>query len=554
MTEDWAQAQGVRSLLALPAVAPAASGGLPTFGTGTGQLNVTGGRADADVLYLKGYALTEAAGAGKLAAALSYFLDVATPLLTAAVGSAAIADAIWDEVLSGHSGAGAAGTALETLTTLGARTNNKTLNALLGIPDTAAHTALTDLADALWDEVLSGHAGAGAAGTALETLTTLGARTNNKTLNALLGIPDTAAHTLLTDGADAVWDEVLSGHTGAGSAGKATGGLSALAARTNNGDLNALLGVADEAAATLLTKIAAGAVASIAGDVGGKVLGGGSGTITGTGTQATVAALTADGITAVASAVWNAVTSGMTTVGSIGKKLADWTILTSQAIRDAMKLAPTSGSPATGSIDKQIDDIETDGVNIYNTVNDLAINGVEILTFGTTAKQQVRDTLKLAPTAGDPEAGSVDKHLDDILEDTATIPASPAAVGSAMTLAADAIADAQLAADTDVYEARVSLFVDGANAEDSYAVGFFKNGAPVLSGITVPAMTVYQMNAAGTVLLNAVTLLQASTLGLYYYDTATLSTAGVAYQAKITATIDGSSRTMTCPVGRDSSA
>jgi hypothetical protein len=43
---------GVRfNLTALPNVAAAAAGGLPTVGTGTGQINVTGGRADANVLF-----------------------------------------------------------------------------------------------------------------------------------------------------------------------------------------------------------------------------------------------------------------------------------------------------------------------------------------------------------------------------------------------------------------------------------------------------------------------------------------------------------------------
>lgn len=143
-------------------------------------------------------------------------------------------------------------------------------------------------------------------------------------------------------------------------------------------------------------------------------------------------------------------------------------------------------------------------------------------------------------------AANIPADVDAILADTGT---------DGVLVAADAIADAQLAADTDVYEARATLFVDDANAEDSYAVGFHKNGAPVTSGITVPVLTVYQMNVAGTVLVNGKTLLQASSLGFYYYDTTTeCSSAGVAYMAKVTATIDGSSRTMTCPVGRDSSA
>ena len=43
--------------------------------------------------------------------------------------------------------------------------------------------------------------------------------------------------------------------------------------------------------------------------------------------------------------------------------------------------------------------------------------------------QVIRDAMKLAPTAGAPAAGSVDKHLDDILEDTGTtLPASLATI------------------------------------------------------------------------------------------------------------------------------
>lgn len=47
---------------------------------------------------------------------------------------------------------------------------------------------------------------------------------------------------------------------------------------------------------------------------------------------------------------------------------------------------------------------------------------------GLTA-QQTRDAMKLAPTAGDPAVGSIDKHLNDIVEDTGTtLPAQIAAL------------------------------------------------------------------------------------------------------------------------------
>jgi hypothetical protein len=46
--------------------------------------------------------------------------------------------------------------------------------------------------------------------------------------------------------------------------------------------------------------------------------------------------------------------------------------LTAQQVRDAMQLAPTTDSPATGSVDKQIDDIETQTDKMrFNNFNDI---------------------------------------------------------------------------------------------------------------------------------------------------------------------------------------
>lgn len=60
------------------------------------------------------------------------------------------------------------------------------------------------------------------------------------------------------------------------------------------------------------------------------------------------------------------------------------------------------------------------------TVDDVGVAG-----SGLT-QQNVRDAMKLAPTAGAPAAGSVDTHLDDILEDTGTtLPAEHAALPTA---------------------------------------------------------------------------------------------------------------------------
>jgi len=49
-------------------------------------------------------------------------------------------------------------------------------------------------------------------------------------------------------------------------------------------------------------------------------------------------------------------------------------------------------------------------------------HGAGAWTTGTPATQQnIRDAMKLAPTGGAPAAGSVDEHLDDILVDTSTM-------------------------------------------------------------------------------------------------------------------------------------
>lgn len=58
-------------------------------------------------------------------------------------------------------------------------------------------------------------------------------------------------------------------------------------------------------------------------------------------------------------AIWAALTSGLTTVGSIGKLIVDNLVsgistLTQQNVADALKLAPTAGTAATGSVNSSL--------------------------------------------------------------------------------------------------------------------------------------------------------------------------------------------------------
>jgi hypothetical protein len=124
---------------------------------------------------------------------------------------------------------------------------------------------------------------------------------------------------------------------------------------------------------------------------------------------------------------------------------------------------------------------------------------------------------------------------------------------SAAKVATDAIDADALASDLDTYQAKVWLFDDNAGDADRYAVVFFKNGQPVVSGITSPTIQVIAV-ADGTDLIEATALAEVGSLGLYRYTATTTEriSDGAAYIAKVSATIDGGGRTWFQPVGRDS--
>lgn len=157
---------------------------------------------------------------------------------------AAIADAVWDEgIVAAHGTADTAGLLLRALAAvISQRSNNATLDALLGVPDVAANT----IAETILDENVTTHVAASSVGAAIDAVgTAIDGRTNNSNLNALLGVADTVSTNL----ADAIWEEDTSTHATVASAGlllTVLGG--AIATRSFNATLNDLLGVPDTAA------------------------------------------------------------------------------------------------------------------------------------------------------------------------------------------------------------------------------------------------------------------------------------------------------------------
>lgn len=122
---------------------------------------------------------------------------------------------------------------------------------------------------------------------------------------------------------------------------------------------------------------------------------------------------------------------------------------------------------------------------------------------------------------------------------------------NAAAIAAGAIDDDAVAADMDAYHAKVWVVREGATT-DHYAVVFFKNGQPVTTGITSPAIQVIKASD-GTDLIASTSLTEVGALGIYKKDESTNKlTGGAIYFAKVQATIDGSTRQWLQQIGRDS--
>jgi hypothetical protein len=182
-----------------------------------------------------------------LGAGISTRLNNATLNALLGVADAAGADvpsATWDEDVTTHVTASTGGLLMTVLgNAISTRANNANLNALLGVAD----QPLYDIAYTIWDEnVVTLHTAASSAGLLLSVLGTgISTRANNASLDALLGVADQP----LYDIAYTIWDEdIVTLHAAVSSSGLLLRVLgAAISTRANNATLNALLGVDDTA-------------------------------------------------------------------------------------------------------------------------------------------------------------------------------------------------------------------------------------------------------------------------------------------------------------------
>jgi hypothetical protein len=295
-------------------------------------------------------------------------------------------------------------------------------------------SAVAELADGVWDEALSGHVVAGSAGQFLGRVdTTVSSRSApGDAMDLVANAVDSSA--VATSGAqeiaDAVWDEALAGHTIVGSAGEAQGNLdAAVSSRSAPGDQMALT---------------AGAQSTLVDATWDEPTAGHTGAGT-TGKALLDAGATADP-SVIADAVWDEAAAGHVAAGSMGllQGRLDQTISSRAAPGDAMDLvtdAVDASAVATTGANEIRDAILSDstpfaGANVDAAISTRAVPG--------DAMDLVTDALDSGSLASSAVDEIVDQTWREAVADHSGVAGSTAEalVNAASSVSPGAIADA----------------------------------------------------------------------------------------------------------------
>ena len=374
-------------------------------GTGTGEVNLASGRADANTTYIAGSAVStsaaqlgvnvvnaagtawgsgaitaasiaaDAIGASELAADAASEIATAvwaavTRTLTANTtltdpSAAAIADAVWDEARSGHVTAGTFGEGVASV--------QGNVTGSVGSVASGGITAASIAADAIGASEL-------AADAASEIATAVWAAVT-RTLTANTNLNDPSAATI----ADAVWDEARSGHTSAGTFGE---------------------GVVVSSIAT-----AAITAAAIAADAIGA------------------SELATDAVTEIVSAVWAAASRTLTANTNLNDPSA-------ATIADAVWDEARSGHTTAGTFGQGVATVQG---NVTGSVASVASGGITAASFATdaitssvlaaSAVTEIQTGLSTL-TAGQVNAEVVDALATDTYAEPSSVPAATASLAA----------------------------------------------------------------------------------------------------------------------------
>lgn len=262
------------------------------------------------------------------------------------------ADAVWDEALAGHLGAGSCGEALNA-------------SGAVGDP---------------WTTTIPGAYGAGSAGFIVGTL--LDAAITTRLADADFVDPPT-----LGDIADSVWDEPIAGHLTAGSTGEllddaGTAGdpwSTALPGAYSAGQAGKIVG--DTLDAAVSSRLAAVDISLAAGAV-----------TVGTNNDKTGYGLSAGAI----QAIWDALTAALTTVGSVGKLIVDNVNATIASRLASGSITLNAGAVTVGTNLDKTSYTLTSGER--NSIADATLDRADAIEVGFTLRQATR--LMAAALAG----------------------------------------------------------------------------------------------------------------------------------------------------------
>ncbi len=331
-----------------------------------------------------------------------------------------IADAVWDEDLSAHTGAGSAGEAQNRLDDILSDTNTMqplvstnldatvssravagdAMDLLAGSVDANAldATAVAEIADGVWDEDITGHTGGTSAG-AYQERCDVDTSTRAVPGDAMDLVADAVdASALATSGvdeiADAVWDEPIAGHAGAGSTGEA--------------------------------------LARVDVDVSTRAEAGDAMTLTPTAAESLVAD------------VWDEAQADHLTAGSVGKSLDDaGATADPNAIADAVWDEPLAGHTGAGSMGQLQSRCDTPISTRAQPGDpmDLQSNAVSSTSLDSSAVDEIVDGIWDEDMSGHTGAGTAGEQQNRLDGDVT----SRAAPGDAMDLVADALDSGSLA-------------------------------------------------------------------------------------------------------------
>lgn len=331
---------------------------LLSSGTGAGQLDFTSGVVKSNLAQILGTALTETAG--QIAAAFKKFFDKATP--TGTINS------LPDAVAGASGGVAIVGSVMgKSPATLAAADVSGNLPS---DTQTIKGQAVTCAAGVT---ILANVGAAGAPGANNGFPTTNGTKLNQTvdlTAGQSIAVSDKTGFSLSTAGVQAIWDALTSALTTVGSIGK-------------------LLVDRIDAAISTRSTYAGGAVASVTGDVGGKVLGGGASAITGTGARVVDASGNdvAPASTALSSATWTNTKAGYLDENVSAAKTL--TVAERNAVADAKNVralaaesyAADGGTPTESQMFWMIWSALADYAIVGTTLTTNKQNGTPAMTF-----------------------------------------------------------------------------------------------------------------------------------------------------------------------------